>query len=382
MGQREWDESDVRVRPNKRGTRPRTKDRPSHDDAVIGRIVTVDRGRYRAILDEDTPDERLVIAARARELRRMPVVPGDFVGLVGDVTGRPDTLARLVRVEERQTVLRRSADDTDPIERVVVANADQLVIVVAAANPEPRTGFIDRALVAAYDAGIEPLLLVTKADLKDPAGLLANYEQLPLTIVVSRTAETEPLADDDADVKADGDAPDAIDARGADGSSAKLDAAAVAALRDQLDGHVTVLLGHSGVGKSTMVNALTGADRATGGVNAVTGRGRHTSSSALALRLTDAAAGSWIIDTPGIRSFGLAHVDPDRILQAFPDLEPGIEACERGCRHTASAVGCGLDAWVAAGNAGDAGPARLASLRRLLGADPHDGAQEAKELGS
>ncbi|WP_369044828.1 ribosome small subunit-dependent GTPase A [Sinomonas sp. P10A9] len=389
MGQREWDESDVRVRPNKRGTRPRTKDRPSHDDAVIGRIVTVDRGRYRAILDEDTPDERLVIAARARELRRMPVVPGDFVGLVGDVTGRPDTLARLVRVEERETVLRRSADDTDPIERVVVANADQLVIVVAAANPEPRTGFIDRALVAAYDAGIEPLLLVTKADLKDPAGLLANYEQLPLTVVVSRTAETEPLADEDGADTADGpdgshgpDALDAIDARGADGSSAKLDAAAVAALHDQLDGHVTVLLGHSGVGKSTMVNALTGADRATGGVNAVTGRGRHTSSSALALRLTDATAGSWIIDTPGIRSFGLAHVDPDRILQAFPDLEPGIEACERGCRHTASAVGCGLDAWVAEGNAGDAGPARLASLRRLLGTDPRDEAQEAKELGS
>lgn len=82
------------------------------------------------------------------------------------------------------------------------------------------------------------------------------------------------------------------------------------------------MLGHSGVGKSTMVNALTGAERATGGVNAVTGRGRHTSSSALALKLDDAPSGSWIIDTPGIRSFGLAHVDPDRILHSFPDLEP------------------------------------------------------------
>ena len=83
--------------------------------------------------------------------------------------GEPDTLARLVKIQDRKTLLRRSADDTDPIERAVVANADQLVIVVAAANPEPRTGFIDRALVAAYDAGIEPLLLVTKADVKDPA---------------------------------------------------------------------------------------------------------------------------------------------------------------------------------------------------------------------
>ncbi len=364
---RSWDESDVRIRPNKKGTRPRTKDRPSHDDAVIGRIVTVDRGRYTAVVDETTENERIVIAARARELRRSPVVPGDFVALVGDVSGAPDSLARLVRVEERKTLLRRSADDTDPIERVVVANADQLVVVVAAANPEPRTGFIDRALVAAYDAGIEPVLLVTKADVKDPSELLSNYTSLELPVVISRTADA---------------AASGVDARSDDGLSARLDSDAVGRLRGFLDGKVTVLLGHSGVGKSTMVNALTGAERATGGVNAVTGRGRHTSSSALALKLDNAPAGSWIIDTPGIRSFGLAHVDPDRILHAFPDLEPGTEDCDKGCKHDANAVGCGLDPWVTEGHAGEAGPARLASLRRLLGADPRQEAKEAKELGN
>ncbi|HEY8294758.1 MAG TPA: ribosome small subunit-dependent GTPase A, partial [Micrococcaceae bacterium] len=315
---RDWDESSVRVRPNKKGTRPRTKDRPSHGDAVIGRIITVDRGRYTAIVDEDTDRERILVAARARELRRNPVVAGDFVALVGDTTGAPDSLARLVRIEDRRTVLRRSADDTDPVERVVVANADQLVIVVAAANPEPRTGFIDRALVAAYDSGIAPLLLVTKADVKDPAELLANYTHLEMTVVVSRTAT---------------DTASGIDARSDDGQSALLAGTAVEQLREHLNGKVSVLVGHSGVGKSTMVNALTGSQRATGGVNAVTGRGRHTSSSALALRLAGGTAGSWIIDTPGIRSFGLAHVDPDRILQAFPDLEPGTDACERGCKH-------------------------------------------------
>ncbi|WP_125609646.1 ribosome small subunit-dependent GTPase A [Specibacter cremeus] len=363
-----WDESDVRVRPNKRGSRPRTKDRPAHGDAVVGRIITVDRGRYTAIVDEDLATERTLIAARARELRRTPVVAGDFVALVGDTSGEPDTLARLVRVEERRTVLRRSADDTDPVERVVVANADQLVIVVAAANPEPRTGFIDRALVAAYDAGIAPVLLVTKADIKDPAGLLANYEHLEMTVVVSRTA--------DADASG-------VDARSDDGASAHLAGGAVALLKAHLDGKVSVLVGHSGVGKSTMVNALTGAQRATGGVNAVTGRGRHTSSSALALRLHDAERGSWIIDTPGIRSFGLAHVDPDRILNAFPDLQPGTDACERGCKHDADAVNCGLDPFVAGGGAGEAGPARLASLRRLLGTGTRtEGRAEAKELGA
>ncbi|MDV8146459.1 ribosome small subunit-dependent GTPase A [Arthrobacter sp. B10-11] len=361
-----WDESDIRVRPNKKGTRPRTKDRPSHDDAVTGRIITVDRGRYTAVVGEDSGNERTVIAARARELRRSPVVAGDFVSLVGDVSGAPDTLARLVRIQDRRTLLRRSADDTDPIERAVVANADQLVVVVAAANPEPRTGFIDRALVAAYDAGIEPLLLVTKADVKDPTELLSNYRHLDFPVIISRTADA---------------AASGIDARSDDGLSARLDSDAVSQLRAHLNGKVTVMLGHSGVGKSTMVNALTGAERATGGVNAVTGRGRHTSSSALALRISDAPAGSWIIDTPGIRSFGLAHVDPDRILRSFPDLEPGTDACERGCKHDSSAINCGVDAWVAEGKAGPSGAARLASLRRLLGTDPRMEAQEAKELG-
>ncbi|GAB3530458.1 ribosome small subunit-dependent GTPase A [Arthrobacter monumenti] len=358
---RSWDESDVRIRPNKKGSRPRTKDRPAHADAVVGRVVTVDRGRYTTVVAEDTENERVVIAARARELRRTPVVAGDLVGLVGDVTGAPDTLARLVRVEERTTVLRRSADDTDPVERVVVANADQLVIVVAAANPEPRTGFIDRTLVAAYDAGIEPLLCVTKTDLKDPAGLLANYDYLDLTVVTSGTTG----AGQPAEGSDDDDAP------------LLLDAAAVSELRSHLAGKVSVLLGHSGVGKSTMVNALTGAHRATGGVNAVTGRGRHTSSSALALRV-EQSPGSWIIDTPGIRSFGLAHVDPDRILQAFPDLEPGTAACARGCKHDDDAVNCGLDEWVLSGEAGEAGAARLTSLRRLLGTGFK---VQAKELG-
>ena len=362
-----WDESDVRVRPNKKGSRPRTKDRPAHEDAVIGRIITVDRGRYTAVVDEDTAQERTVIAARARELRRTPVVAGDRVALVGDVSGAPDTLARLVRVEERDTVLRRSADDTDPVERVVVANADQLVIVVAAANPEPRTGFIDRALVAAYDAGISPVLCITKADIKDPAELLANYEHLDMDVIISRTAAADASG---------------IDARSDDGLSARLQGTAVDALHEVLKGSVSVLVGPSGVGKSTLVNALTGSTRATGGVNAVTGRGRHTSSSALALRLSDAPAGSWIIDTPGIRSFGLAHVDPDRILQAFPDLEPGTAGCERGCRHDSTAVGCGLDPWVEEGHAGPAGPARLASLRRLLGTGTRtENKSSAKELG-
>ncbi len=325
------------MRPG-RGSRPRTKSRPAHDDAVIGSVVTVDRGRYTTVVSESGA-ERTVLAMKARELGRTAVVVGDRVGMVGDTSGRPDTLARIVRIEPRHTVLRRSADDTDPVERVLVANADQLVVVTSLANPEPRPRLIDRCLVAAYDAGLEPLLVLTKADLLDPTDFLASYAPLELPYVVTSRRPDRTLVGLDQ-------------------------------LAEHLRDRVSVLVGHSGVGKSTLVNGLVpGADRATGRVNDVTGRGRHTSTSALALRLPD--EDGWVIDTPGVRSFGLAHVDPARIVSHFPDLQPGTDDCPRGCTH--DETDCALDEFVASGAAGPAGAARLDSLRRLLRARAGEG---------
>jgi ribosome biogenesis GTPase len=316
------DEDDVRIRPGRGKSRPRTRERPDHEAAAGGFVVTVDRGRCTCLLDAVHGGHR-VVAMKARELGRTGIVVGDRVALVGDLTGGPDALARIVRVERRRTVLRRSPDDADPVERVVVANADQLAVVTALADPEPRTGLIDRCLVAAYDGGLDPLLVLTKADLAAPDDLLATYAAL--------------------------DVPHVVTGRDTD----------LGELRRRLQGRVTVLVGHSGVGKSTLVNALVpGADRATGRVNVVTGRGRHTSSSAYALALD---ADTWVIDTPGIRSFGLGHVVPGRVIHAFPDLAAGAGECPRSCSHDEPE--CALDAWVAAGHAD---PGRLASLRRLL----------------
>jgi len=141
-----YEEYEPRVRPSKSGSKPRSKNRPQHEDAQQGLVIAVDRGRYRVILEENTDTERLLTCTRARELRSQAIVTGDIVDVVGDTTGAEGSLARIVRIHPRKTVLRRSADDSDTFERIIVANADQLLMVVAAAAPEPRMRLIDRYL--------------------------------------------------------------------------------------------------------------------------------------------------------------------------------------------------------------------------------------------
>ena len=323
MTPRSYDEEDVRIRPSRR-TRPRTKDRPDHSDAVEGRVIAVDRGRTTClVLEHNKP----VTAMKARELGQKSVVVGDLVSLVGDISGTEGTLCRIVSVHPRSNVLTRTVDDAAQFERMIVSNVDQIAIVIAAADPEPRHGFVDRALVVAFDQGITPLIIVTKRDLSDPSEFLAPYETLKVASVqIQRDSN-------------------------------------LTQLKQHLEARRTVLLGHSGVGKSTLVNALFGQDvRATGVVNTTTGRGRHTSSSAVALSL-DAGPhdkGTWIIDTPGVRSFGLAHVERDRVIRAFSEFSEAIEHCPRNCSHDEE--DCALNHWELTEDS----KARLINLRGLL----------------
>jgi len=330
-----YDESDVRTRPGK-GSRPRTKDRPLHKDAVAGMVVTKDRGRWGVVIDGTGA---VVQCMRARELKRVSVEVGDRVGVVGDTSGAKDTLARIVRREERTSVLRRTADDTDPYERIIVANAELLLIVVAVADPPPRTGFVERALIAAFVGGVKPVVCLTKSDLADPAIFRAELEDLD--VEVFEVGIDDPIGD------------------------------LTALTRDRL----SALIGHSGVGKSTLVNRIVpDAQRATGEVSGV-GKGRHTSTQSVALQLP---GGGWIIDTPGIRSFGLAHVSPEEIIQVFPDLDEAAEGCPRGCTHLGPPADpeCAWDAL----DPGTVTWRRAQAVRRLLEALRSNNEWDLKQL--
>ena len=278
---------------------------------------------------------------KARELGKKSVVVGDLVSIVGDISGVDGSLARVVAVLPRRNSLTRTIDDHENDERVIVANVDQIAIVISTTNPEPREGFVDRALVVAFDQGITPIIIMTKQDLASGDEFLKTYTDLDIII-------------HKIDRKSD-----------------------LTILKKVLSNKTTVLLGHSGVGKSTLVNNLLGstenpesisdirnAYRATGDVNEVTGRGRHTSSSAIALPLSPSFSGEefgWIIDTPGVRSFGIAHIQPSRVISAFAEFSEAVAHCPKNCSHNETE--CALNNWPGFTNQN---LARLASLRRVL----------------
>lgn len=317
----DYDEDDFRSRPGKHKSRPRSKDRPKFENAIDGLVITVDRGRFTVNLSD--LDDINIHAIKSRELGRKGVVVGDLVEVVGVDVKNPENMARIVKVKERKNSLQKSADDSESVERSLVSNIDIVAIVVATSEPDPNPRLIDRTVIAARLANAQPIIIATKTDVESSEKLSQMYQALDIPVIsMNKTTNLDELL----------------------------------AL---LEGKTTVLIGPSGVGKSTLVNRLVpDAGRRTGEVNDVTGQGKHTSTSAYALKVNGK---TWIIDTPGIRSFGLAHASVEEILEGFPDLIQATTQCQKGCSHQDTS--CAIEA-VAFEN-----PAllpRLDSFRRLL----------------
>ncbi|HDZ57029.1 MAG TPA: small ribosomal subunit biogenesis GTPase RsgA [Pseudomonas xinjiangensis] len=214
----------------------------------------------------------------------------------------------------------------------VAANVDRLVIVFAPL-PTPHANLIDRYLVAAEQADLEPLLVLNKADLLDQGDFqtirdwLDDYAHLGYrTLCLSA------------------------------GSGDGLDS-----LRESLQGHINVFVGQSGVGKSSLINALLpGVDLRVGALSDVTGKGTHTTTTA---RLFHFPAGGDLIDSPGIREFGLTHITHDELLEGFIEFRPFLGLCRfRDCQHLHE-PGCALLGAVAEGNIS---ATRMSSYRHIL----------------
>ena len=220
----------------------------------------------------------------------------------------------------------------------VAANVDQIVIVFAPL-PEPHANLIDRYLIAADHAGIRPLLLMNKADLIDDS----NAEKLDRLLGVYRALDY-PLLEVSAH-----------------------NGLAMDNLRAALDGRVSVFVGQSGVGKSSLVNTLLpGVDLRVGALSELTGKGTHTTTTA---RLFHFPGGGELIDSPGIREFSLGHVTRADVEDGFVEFRDLLGRCRfRDCQHDRE-PGCAL---LQALEDGRIHPQRLASYRHILASLPKD----------
>ena len=236
----------------------------------------------------------------------------------------------VVALEERESLLSRP--DMHGRLKPVAANIDYIVLVIAPA-PIPHTNLIDRYLVAAETIGIEPVLLLNKTDLLDESNqqalndMMTRYEQIGYRVLRASTLSEDGLVE----------------------------------LKDMLNEHTSVFVGQSGVGKSSLVNVLLpGVDIRVGALSEATGKGTHTTTAA---KLFHFPGGGKLIDSPGIREFGLWHMKPQEVLEGFKEFRPFLGYCKfRDCNHRKE-PGCALREALASG---DISQKRMDSYRHIL----------------
>ena len=311
----DWEDDDPR--PPRRGRELSPAARAKIDDLDVAQVVAVDRGRVTVLYDDE-----VVEAPLAGTMRGTKTVVGDLVRV------RPprhdQDLPRIVEVLDRRTVLMRTGDDDQEDERVLVANGDQVVVVLAADNLDSGVGFLDRVMVSASVGGLDTAVCVNRSDLVDDrAGIeavIARYEPLGVRPVVT-SAETG----------------EGIDT-----------------LLEVLSGAWSAFAGHSGVGKSSLFNVVVPEGKREIGEVGPRG-GRHTTTASMAMHVPSVDA--WLVDTPGVRSFGLGALEPTELARHFPELA-ALTCAHDDCIHDGE-PGCRLEVTSIHRD-------RLASYRRLL----------------
>ncbi len=295
--------------------------------AVVGNPGAVITAVYGPLVRVQVGEQVLVLSPRRR--MRWHGDPADPRLVVGDrvvLEGEPPAMS-VAEVLERRTVLTRRAPGENRV-RVVAANVDQAVVILAASGPDPNTRLLDRFLVACHHAGIEPVVCVNKidkgTDLVDD--WVEDYRRAGYLVLM-------------------------VSARTARG---------MGCLKRTVSGRMTLFCGPSGVGKSALLNAIhPGYRLREGSISEATGKGRHTTSTAQLFALP---GGGFVVDTPGVREFGFWDLSVPELARCFPELAVHAPACEcAGCRH-GSEDGCAVRA---AAEAGTVSARRYSSYRAI-----------------
>jgi ribosome biogenesis GTPase len=292
----------------------------ANDGKDIGQIIRL----YADFATVQLGERTTLCVIRGKLFRADPPAVGDFVRV--EHAGGRDVVAELMT---RKSALVRRAAGTTVEKQVVIANIDQVVVVLAAAKPEPNLATLDRFLVVVEANDLQALIVINKLDLVDPEqteALFHVYAQAgyPLHYTSVKTGE------------------------GLDG------------VRDALIGKESAFIGPSGVGKSSLLNSLyPGLDLKVGKISEAYGKGRHTTVGGHLIRLPDGAS---VADTAGLREVGLWLVPPDELPHCFPEFRPHLGECRfADCAHIAE-PDCAVRAAV---ERGEINPSRYESYVKL-----------------